>query len=108
MSRDATKPIIFGEAFKMQDNERIKILEGFKAEVILTSGKAVTVDLNKVSTREFREMTDPRQPDRDEAITIAKACGMTVEEIINLPFPDYRLIGNAFMRLATKPLENLN
>ena len=92
----------------MQDNERIKILEGFKAEVILTSGKSVTVDLNKVSTREFREMTDPKQPDRDEAITIAKACSMTVEEIVNLPFPDYRLIGNAFMRLATKPLENLN
>ncbi len=92
----------------MQDNERVKILDGFKAEVIIGSGKLITVDLNKVSTREFREMTDPKQPDRDEAITIAKACGMTVEEIVNLPFPDYRLVGNAFMRLATKPLENLS
>jgi hypothetical protein len=90
----------------MQDNERIKILEGFKAEVTLMSGKVVTVDLMKISTKEFREMTDPKQPERDEAITIAKAVNMSVEEILGLPLPEYRLIASAFLRLATMPLQN--
>ncbi len=105
MSRDATKPIVFGEII-MKDNERIKIIEGFKAEVTLFSGKVVTVDMMKVSTKEFREMTDIKQPDRDEAITIAKSIGMKVEEILDLPLPDYRLVASAFLELATKPLSN--
>lgn len=88
----------------MQDNERIKFIEGFKAEVTLVNGKVVVVDLMKVSTREFREMTDPRQPDRDEAVTIAKAVNMSIEEILALPLPDYRLVASAFLRLATQPL----
>jgi len=90
----------------MQDNERIKLLEGFKAEVTLMSGKVVVVDLMKISTKEFREMTDPKQPERDEAISIAKACGMTIEEILALPLPEYRLVASAFLRLATMPLAN--
>lgn len=90
----------------MQDNERIKLLEGFKAEVTLFSGKVITVDLMKISTREFREMTDPKQPDKDEAINIAKACGISIEEILALPLPEYRLVASAFLRLATMPLQN--
>ena len=105
MARDATKPIVFRENY-MQDNERIKLLEGFKAEVTLMSGKVVVVDLMKISTKEFREMTDPKQPERDEAISIAKACGMTIEEILALPLPEYRLVASAFLRLATMPLAN--
>ena len=90
----------------MLDIDRIKILEGFKAEVTLMSGKVVTVDLMKISTREFREMTDPRQPQKDEAICIAKSCNLSVEEILSLPLPDYRLVASAFLRLATMPLAN--
>lgn len=90
----------------MQDNERIKFIEGFKAEVKLVEGKVVIVDLMKISTREFRELTDPKQPERDEASTIAKACGMSIEEILALPFPDYRLVASAFMGLAMNPIEN--
>jgi hypothetical protein len=90
----------------MNDNERIKFIEGFKAEVTLVGGKVVTVDLMKISTKEFREMTDPKQPDRDEAISIAKAVGMSVEEILALPLPDYRLVASAFLRLATQPLDS--
>lgn len=105
MSRDATKPIVFRENY-MEDHERIKLLDGFKAEVTLMNNKVIMVDLMKISTREFREMTDPRQPEKDEAVSIAKACGMSIDEILALPLPEYRLVASAFLRLATMPLAN--
>jgi hypothetical protein len=105
MSRDATKPIVFGEG-NLTDNERIKLVDGFKAEVALYSGKTIIVDLMRISTREFREITDEKQPQHDEATVLSRACGMTIDEILSLPLPEYRLVASAFVRLATMPLAN--
>ena len=60
--------------------------------ITLTNGEGLTVDLARVRVKEFRAIFDKNQPQADEDATIAKAAGLTVEELLELPVPDYRAI----------------
>jgi len=85
---------------------RYEILEGFKAKVTLFSGGEVTLDMMKITAKEWRELIEPKQAERDEAAIIGKAADMTADAILALPQPDYRLLVDALVAIATKPLEN--
>ena len=60
--------------------------------ITLTNGAGLTVDLGRITVREFRAIFDKSQPQTEEDATIAKAAGLTVEELLELPVPDYRAI----------------
>lgn len=90
----------------MAEEVNYKIAEDFKATVKLFSGKEINLDLMKVQTKEWKQITKPGTTDDQEYEILSKASGLKVEELENLTQPDYRLIIDAFLRLGTQPLTN--
>ena len=74
--------------------------------ITLTNGEGLTVDLSRVTVREFRAIFDKSQPQAEEDATIAKAAGLTVDALLELPVPDYQAIVRAVFADARNPLPN--
>jgi hypothetical protein len=87
----------------MNDNERIKLISGCKAEVTVMDSKVVVVDLMKISTKEFREMTDPKMGTDGEEKLIARITGIPLNEIQLMVRPDYILVASAVLMTAFRP-----
>jgi hypothetical protein len=69
---------------------------------------SITVDLSRITIREYRALFDKEQPQEAEDATIAKVCGLTVEELLELPQPDYRRLVKRFFDAARAPLSDPN
>jgi hypothetical protein len=78
------------------------------SKVSLGKGKEITVDLRLVTLKEFRSIFEKNQPQIDEDTIVAKACGLTVDQYLDLPQPTARRIIDAFMKAATQPLADPN
>jgi len=71
--------------------------------VKLSGGKEITIDLFRISIREFRQLV--KSPDQDtEDRILAKVAGITEEELLSLPQPDYRLLVDKFFKAIQEPL----
>lgn len=79
-----------------------------KPDVILHDGREVIIDLYQITIAEYRSLFDPKQPDIEGDAILAKCCGMTVEEVANLPQPDYRALSKIFFQKAREPLADPN
>lgn len=90
----------------MADEPKYKVAEDFTATVKLFSGQEITIDMMKVTAKEWKEVVKPGQSDEDEAAIISKACGIAKEALMTMPQPDYRLVIDSFVRLGTQPLTN--
>lgn len=75
-------------------------------EVKLKNGKSVTIDLYKLSALEVRSMLDREQTAEDGDEILAKALGMSAQELTALPYPDYRRITRHFWKFVSNPLED--
>ena len=61
-----------------------------------------------ITMREYRSLFDQSTtPDQDDRV-YAKALGLTADELVDLPQPDYRQACYAVLDVARKPLENPN
>jgi hypothetical protein len=78
------------------------------ADLITSGGREVTVNLDAITVREYRALFDRDQEQSDEDIVIAKAAGLTVEELLDLSQPDYRRVIAAFFKKAREPLNDPN
>lgn len=78
------------------------------ADLTLADGRVITVDLHRVSVREYRALFADDQPQAEEDATLAKAAGLTVDELLNLGQPDYRRLAALFFKLAREPLADPN
>jgi len=92
----------------MKDDEHIKLISGCKAEVTLMDGKVITVDLMKISTREFREMTDPKMGESGEEKLISHLTGIPLNEVKTLVRPDYILVASSVLFAAYRPPKDEN
>jgi hypothetical protein len=63
----------------------------------------VTIDLNKITIKEFRSLFDKEQSDDEGDKILAKACGLNAEQVSNLPYPDYRRLSKAFFEAVKEP-----
>jgi hypothetical protein len=68
----------------------------------------IRIDMNLVSIREYRALFGPGQPQDQEDATIAKAAGITVDELLSLSQPDYRRLCKRFFDAAREPLSDPN
>jgi hypothetical protein len=76
--------------------------------VTLSNGRVLTIDLKQMTMREYRTLFDAKiAPEQDDVI-YAKALGITADELIDLPQPDYRAACFAVIDAARKPLDNPN
>jgi len=78
------------------------------ADVILSNGREIIFDLHKVSQKEYRALFSNEQPDTEGDATVGRACGMSADEVADLPQPDYRLLVRAFFVKAREPLADPN
>lgn len=60
-------------------------------------GREITFDLWKVSRGEFKGFFDPKRSSDADEIVIARAAGMSIEELQNLPTPDYNGLTKALI-----------
>ncbi len=80
-----------------------------KPDVVLSDGREVTFDLNKLSVREWRELTNlesPMEIERQDEILI-RVSGLDCD-LVSLGFADYRKLSDGFWKAATRPLDNPN
>ncbi len=78
------------------------------ADVILSNGREIVFDLLKVSQKEYRALFSNEQPDVEGDAIIGRACGLSAEEVADLPQPDYRRLVRAFFKKASEPLDDPN
>jgi len=78
------------------------------SEPTISDGRVLTVDLTKISIREYRALFAKDQPQAEEDATLAKAAGLTVEELLELSQPDYRRLVALFFEKAREPLADPN
>ena len=73
--------------------------------VKLSNGREITVDIGRISVREYRASFNPEQKQDDEDGTLAKVAGLAVDELLDLSQPDYRRIITAMLADAKQPLD---
>lgn len=78
------------------------------SHLTLSDGRDITIDLRLITLREFRRLLDAGQEQSAEDSTVAKACGLTLDEYLDLPQPDARRVVQAFLKAATQPLSDPN
>ena len=71
------------------------------------SGKEMPeIDLRNISVKEWRAMFDAKQTENEGDATVAKVCGLSIEEVRDLPLYDYRELFKAIIEKSRQPLEN--
>lgn len=78
------------------------------ATIKLHSGRELTLDMHAISMREFRALLDPAQPAEDGDAIMAKVCGLTAQEVTDLPQPDWRALASGVLKAAREPLADPN
>lgn len=78
------------------------------SDLKLSDGREVTIDLHRVTIKEWRALLKPDQPEEDEYATLAKVVGWKAKDVENLPYPDFRLLGNKIAEMASRPLSDPN
>ena len=73
--------------------------------VKLSNGREITVDIGRISVREYRALFNPEQKQDDEDSTLAKVAGLAVDELLDLSQSDYRRIITAMLADAKQPLD---
>ena len=76
------------------------------ADVTLSDGREITFDLLKISQKEYRALFSNAQPDTEGDEIVGRCCGMSAEEVGDLPQPDYRRLVRAFFKRASEPLDD--
>lgn len=66
----------------------------------------VTVDLEKLTVLDVRTLTSKNAKDHEGDVILAKACGLEVEKLMTLPFPDYRRLTRFFWKCIADPLKD--
>ena len=77
---------------------------GDKPDCTLSDGTLVTIDLTKISIKEWRDIWSPFTADEAGDASVAKITGLTVERVSAMPLLDYKRITLAASRKFREPL----
>lgn len=76
------------------------------ADITLSNGREITFDLSQMTLREYRGLFDKAQAPEQEDKIIAKVAGLSVDEYLDLPQPDWRKLILSFFKKAREPLSD--
>lgn len=76
-------------------------------DLVLPDGTEVNFDLRAITTREYLGMFDASKSENSSDETLAKACHMDLEVLLDRPFEDYKRVLAAFFKKANAPLESV-
>lgn len=75
--------------------------------IIATKAKGnITIDLYALSVADVRALLDTKAKAHDGDIILSKAVGLSPEDLLNLPYPDYRKLTKAFWQLVNDPFKD--
>jgi hypothetical protein len=74
--------------------------------VKLHDGREISIDLYKVTRREFSRFGEKDTPEDEENAILAKAAGLKADEIPNLPQPDFDKIVIEFYKTRRDLMAN--
>ncbi len=78
------------------------------ADFTLSDGRELTIDLNRISQREYAAMARGELQDEQYYDLIGRMTGLTATEAGDLPQPEWRRLVAAFYRKAREPLADPN
>ena len=73
---------------------------------LVISGREIYIDLNLVTIREWRALFKKEQPQDVEDAVMARVCGLSLDEYLELGREDWRRLVGAVFAKATRPLED--
>ena len=76
--------------------------------ITLHDGTEVEIDLNAITLKEWLGMFDKTESENTSDKTIAKACHMPYEKMLEISFEDYRRIVKVFFDKSREPLNDPN
>lgn len=68
--------------------------------------RKVTIDLYALSVSDVRALLDTKKKAHEGDVILAKAVGMTAEELESLPYPEYRKLTRFFWECVNDPLKD--
>jgi hypothetical protein len=74
------------------------------SDLTLSDGREITIDLSKMTLREYQELFNPKKPLSYENEILSKVTGLTVDEYLDLSFPESRKLWKIFKKKALDPL----
>jgi hypothetical protein len=78
------------------------------ADLILSNGREITFDLSKMTLRQYRGLFDIKKKAVEEDPIISAVSGLTIEEYLDLPHPDWKRLLAALFKKAREPLADPN
>lgn len=72
--------------------------------ITLSDGRQIKADMTKITIREYRQLFAPDTGQEIEDGMIARVYGLDVKELLDLPYPDYRLLLKGFFDAARDPV----
>lgn len=78
------------------------------ADVKLSNGKEITIDLYKINIKEYENMFDKDVSDEAKRALMCKTFNISVEEFEALPMPDGLQLQKAFWKRSQEPLADPN
>lgn len=77
-------------------------------DVTLSDGTEITIDLSKITLKDWVGILSPKESDIRTDKVLAKACQMEYKEFEKISFQDYKVILKAFFRKCNEPLKDPN
>lgn len=72
--------------------------------VVVINGREITIDMSRVKVREYRALTRPDCPIEEEDKVMSLVSGLSIDEIGDLSWLDYRALWAEFFERARNPL----
>lgn len=66
----------------------------------------VTIDLFTLTVKDVRDLGNPKQKTAEGDEIMGRACGLTVEQLSAMPYPEYRKLVRFFWKCITDPLKD--
>lgn len=91
-----------------QDNQEQGKPAVVKPDLVLSDGREIFLDLERMTIKEYRGLFDPAQTRDEESEILARVAGLTIEEYESLSQPNWRRLTKKFFEKARAPLDDPN
>ena len=75
---------------------------------VISDGREIDVNPYLISLEEYRAITKSKKPQPEEDVIMARVFGISVDEYVNLPEPDWNWLTYNFLKLCSTPTEPPN
>lgn len=75
-------------------------------EVITKTKGIIKIDLYALSVSDIRKLLDVKQKAHEGDAILGKAVNLSIDELLEMSYPDYRKLTRAFWQLVNDPLKD--